>query len=70
MKICIMDRNISYSHQIYLNTYLVPHLLCGVVSSSLCYRILQRPYQVLVLSIDLDPAAVFVPVAYLFGISK
>ena len=42
------------------------HLLCGIVSFSLCYRILRRPYQVLVSSIDLDPVAVFVPVAYFF----
>ena len=50
----------------YLNTYLASRLLCGVVSSSLCYRILRRPYHILVSSIDLDPAAVFTPVAYFF----
>ena len=42
---------------------------CGVVSSSLCYRILRRTYQALALSIDLDPAAVFLPVAYFFDTS-
>ena len=66
MNICITDRNISYSYKIYLNTYLVSRLLCGVVSSSLCYHILRRPYQALVLLTDLDPTAVFVPVAYFF----
>ena len=40
-------------------------LLRGVVPSSL----LGRPYQGLVSSIDLDPAAVFVPVAYFFDTS-
>ena len=39
----------------------------GVVSSSLCYRILRCPYQVLVSPIDLDPTAVFVPAAYFFN---
>ena len=37
--ICLTDRNIG-SYQIYLNTYLVSLLLCGVVSSSLDNQIL------------------------------
>ena len=41
--------------------FLVSHFLRGgVFSSSFCYRILRRPYQALVSSIDLDPAATFV----------
>ena len=58
---------------IRVDAYFVSRLLCGVVSSSLCYRILRRPYQALVSSIDLghlDPAAVFVLVAYFFDTYK
>ena len=45
--------------------------MCGVISSSsLCYRIILRPYQAFVSLIDLDPAAVFVLVAYFFDAFK
>ena len=37
--------NVSQSYYIYLYTYLVSRLLCGVGSSSLYYYILRRPYQ-------------------------
>ena len=37
-------------HVLYTHTYLVSRLLRGVVPSSLCYHILWRPYQALVLS--------------------
>ena len=36
-KVCFTDRNIVY-YYVYLYTYLVSRLLCGVGSSSLCYK--------------------------------
>ena len=67
-RVRVTTRNVAflivYLINNYLYAYLVSRLLRGVVSSSLCFRKLRRPYQGFVSSTDLDPAAVLVPVAY------
>ena len=62
---CFTDRNIGYLY-LYLYTYLVSRLLCGVGSSSLLSHT-STPVSRFRF-IDLNPAAVVVPVAFVFYI--
>ena len=63
--ICASGLLLPHLYQICLNTYLVSRLLRGVVSSSLFLSYTSTPVSRFRF-IDLDPAAVFMPVAYFF----